>query len=49
MKKIKKVCIKRVMPTLIAGDDIVGVSPMKAPNQSIFELRPKYKETDSDV
>lgn len=38
--------VNRVMPTLIVGDDIVGVAPMKAPNESIFALRAKYKSNN---
>jgi len=39
---------KRVMPKIIA-DDIVGVSHMVAPLQSIFDLRVKYKDKDKET
>ena len=35
--------IRRVMPTIIVGDDFVGVSPMVGPTPETWELIKKMK------
>ncbi len=36
-EEIKK--MRRVMPSIIVGDDFVGLSPMAAPKQLIYDMR----------
>lgn len=36
-EEIKK--MRRVMPSIIVGNDFVGLSPMKGPTMAIFDMR----------
>lgn len=40
--------IRRVMPTIIA-QDIIGVSPMVGPHESIAKLRARYADSLKDI
>lgn len=40
--------IRRVMPTIIA-QDIIGVSPMVGPYESIAKLRARYADSLKDI
>jgi len=41
--------VRRVMPTIIVGDDIVGVAPMVGPTPETLELLKKLNEKNEQT
>jgi len=41
--------VRRVMPNIIVGDDIVGVAPMVGPTPETWELIKKLKEKNEET